>query len=440
MLDLKSGKNSRNLKEINLLKDYPYFYAKIYKPVEKSTAEFFQKEFELKFMGLSSGDNILMYGDEYFVSRIIINKQSEIEVRLSSDVAEGFLNSAIGAGENKYDLGGMTDIEAKLLKAYARYLYKSIEENISLTEINKKKIKNVFNYNLTFYVHINAEHIGKIILTIPGCLLPERELIVHKDNYTISDFQKAEVYSDIRAGKTKITLEEIKSLENGDIVVLDESDINKMSVLADGKAYTFKINPNPSLIISIDNIKGDEMMEEETDAKSPNMWDSILVDITAEFNNVKLTLGELKQISEGLVIDIGSVYENKIRLRVENQVVATGELVILNDRYGVRINEVTKAKSRTSVQKPQTALENPAKPPTAPASKPVSSQTVQVPKPAGAKPAPKTGIAPKPSAMAKTVPPKKTVPAPEKPAVKQGQTQGDENFDYSDFEIEDESI
>ena len=137
-------------------------------------------------------------------------------------------------------------------------------------------------------------------------------------------------------------------------------------------------------------------MEEDTTVKSSNMWDSILVDIVAEFDNVKLTLGELKQISEGLVIDVGSVYDNKIKLRVENQVVATGELVILNDRYGVRIDSVKKAKE----------------------------------------PAPKAAVSSEktPAPAAK----KAAKPADEK--AKKKPENADENFDYSDFEIEDESI
>ena len=109
-----------------------------------------------------------------------------------------------------------------------------------------------------------------------------------------------------------------------------------------------------------------------------------------------MTLGELKQISEGLVIDVGSVYENKIKLRVENQIVATGELVILNDRYGVRIEEVKKSKE------------------------------IKSSKQADAAPQAKKAAAAQPQAKKEKQP--------------DSAKQGDENFDYSDFEIEDESI
>jgi len=111
--------------------------------------------------------------------------------------------------------------------------------------------------------------------------------------------------------------------------------------------------PNPAIMIDYDNFddngnnpKGDNTM---TSPDIYNMWDTIQVDIGAEFEKVKLTLGELKQISEGLVVDIGSVYDNRIDLKVEDKIVASGELIIINDRYGVKINQIfTEEKNQAS--------------------------------------------------------------------------------------------
>ena len=64
-------------------------------------------------------------------------------------------------------------------------------------------------------------------------------------------------------------------------------------------------------------------------------------EIAAEFDKVKLTLGELKSIEEGLIVDLCSVYDNKISLKVGGKTVALGELVIINDRFGVRIENVS---------------------------------------------------------------------------------------------------
>ena len=76
------------------------------------------------------------------------------------------------------------------------------------------------------------------------------------------------------------------------------------------------------------------------DNANTNLWDSIQVDMSAEFEKVKLTLGELKSIEEGLIVDLCSVYDNKISLKVGGKLVAAGELVIINDRFGVRIENV----------------------------------------------------------------------------------------------------
>ena len=96
------------------------------------------------------------------------------------------------------------------------------------------------------------------------------------------------------------------------------------------------INPNLGLVMPVDNDGGNEEMAGE----NTNLWDSIEVEMDAQFDTVKITLGELKSIEKGLVVDLTSIYDNKVTLSVENKPIARGELVIVNDRYGVKIDEV----------------------------------------------------------------------------------------------------
>ena len=62
--------------------------------------------------------------------------------------------------------------------------------------------------------------------------------------------------------------------------------------------------------------------------------------MSAEFDAVKITLGELKNIENGLVVDLTSLYDNNVTLKVEGNPIASGNLVIVNDRYGVKINQI----------------------------------------------------------------------------------------------------
>ena len=374
-------------KKNGLFKDFPWFHDNFYWKLQKAISDFLQKDYETRFMGISDDENILFYGDEYFVNKIPATKNSTIQIKISAPIVSSFLDSALGETEKKFKLQNLTDIEAKLIKSMTLNIYREIEDYLNEEEPSKRAIINSKHMHFTYFLQENGKHLGKVIVSIPDYMLPNPEEEIKKENFSIGNFKSTNVDLNISVGSSRIALNDIKHIEDGDIIVLENSDINKMSILLPERAISFGVNPNPSLIISIDNNGGNEM-EEETSVKPQNMWDSILVDIVAEFDNVKLTLGELKQISEGLVIDVGSVYDHKIKLKVENQTVAVGELVILNDRYGVRVESVKKNKQNAQAPQPQRAPQQ---------------------------------AAPK---------------APQANA----QPQGDENFDYSDFEIEDESI
>lgn len=134
-----------------------------------------------------------------------------------------------------------------------------------------------------------------------------------------------------------------------------------------------------------------------------NLWDSIEVEMQAQFDTVKITLGELKNIEQGLVVDLTSIYDNKVTLSVEDKPIARGSLVIVNDRYGVKIDEVI-AGGKTEAQ--------PA----------AEEQTEEHPEDVSAN---------------------EETTAEEQPAEEENSENpsGDEDeFDYSDFELEDEDI
>jgi flagellar motor switch/type III secretory pathway protein FliN len=393
-------KNKSSLKD-NLIYDYPWFYNNFFNEVKEAAKVFFEKEFTFRFLGLTNSENILFYGDEYFVNKIAITPNTDFKIKLSENVVGILLDSSLGKSEEKFDLQYLSDIEAGLINSFTIFLYERLEKTFNKEDATKKAIQNSAEYSFTFYIQDEGKHVGKIIISIPEYIVPPIVLEKPKERFSIDDFAQSDAPVGVCVGTSKITLNDIKALEEGDVIVLENSDINQMAVIWEDRNVSFRINPNPSLIISVNN-NGDNEMAEETNTNPQNMWDSILVDIVAEFDNVKLTLGELKQISEGLVIDVGSIYDNKIKLRVENQVVATGELVIINDRYGVRIDEVTKESETQTPVKEEKAPEQ------------------------------KTKTQEKPTATKKPA----TKAKEEKPAAKEG----DENFDYSDFEIEDESI
>lgn len=397
-----------------LFLEYPWFYDNIFARIKNTINEFFQKEYDIRFMGVSyDEENVLFFGDEYFVNKISINKTASAIIRISSYLISSLLDNSLGLSNYKFSINELTDVEAMLIKSFTLFLYNKLDGLFIKQEQNKKILKNSKIYNFTFYVKLKEKHLGKIIISTPDYTLNDNiEFDYREDCFDISSFEDISAPVVIKAGATRISLNDIKNIENGDIIMLEDSNVNKMALLWEGNLLDFSITPNPALIISVDNT-GENDVSDNLDKE--NMWDTILVDVSAEFDNFKLTLGELKQISEGLVIDIGSVYNSKVKLRVAKQVVASGELVILNDRYGVRIDNV-KNNNDSNVEYEEIDDIDEDEDETRKA----------VPPPKQADTQQQGGKNVNPNA---------------KPVVNNGEAQnGDENFNYSDFEIEDESI
>jgi flagellar motor switch/type III secretory pathway protein FliN len=188
-------------------------------------------------------------------------------------------------------------------------------------------------------------------------------------------FNDSLVEVDIAVGKTFATLDEIKALEMDDIVLLDDSNIHIM-YLNSLRGAAINVNPSSQLVISMENENenwGDDEMTEQH-SRNKSIWDSLEVEVEASFEKIKMKLGSLREITEGLVIDVASVANNKVFLDVEGRRIAAGELVIVGDKYGVKVtellNEEKQAESQTS-QKPaagqsatSTAQSNPMPAPT----------------------------------------------------------------------------
>ena len=345
-----------------LNKTFEWFRSSFVPKINETINEFWGENVSCRLIAAFDDENNLFKGEEFFVTKIFPpstkkkNDSSTILVKLSKEAAKMFVENILGQNtKHRFQFEEMTELEVKILKefnsAVGRNLF-SICLNEGLQD-HTNKIK----YNLMFYIKNSKNETGKLCITMPASMIEPIEVTIHEFLFDLNKFFGSTTIVDILVGKSKTSLKDLKYLEKGDIVVLDNSKLNKMTLKINGEIKNIKVNPDPALIVKTENNEDNIMSTDIT----KDMWDTIQVEIGAEFEKVKITLGELKQISEGLVVDIGSVYENKIHLKVENKSIATGELVIINDRYGIRIDELhqneeeptPQAKSHRSEEEPE---------------------------------------------------------------------------------------
>lgn len=391
--------NSIDYKE--LYAQYNWF-SNAYPPVvQASSDEFFLPGLKFILIGISKNINTLMDKDAYFVTKIRIDKLHDMFFRTSEKAIGIILDRALGKPNSRFNLNKLTDLEAKIITAFNDYMFNATSQFLTQAPPSLKRT-NFDVVHLTFLVKdVDTNAVAKFIITLPDELLAPEVVTSQSDKFDYGDFSSSVIDVAVKVGSTKFKLIDIKNIDVDDIVVFDNSDTKHMVLKFKDYETDININPNLGLVMPVDNDGGNEEMAGE----NTNLWDSIEVEMDAQFDTVKITLGELKSIEKGLVVDLTSIYDNKVTLSVENKPIARGELVIVNDRYGVKIDEVI------------------AKTPKAENAAPEVAQNELVPEGQGA-----------------DFDDSNMEFQEETPAAPAQNTDEEDEFDYSDFELEDEDI
>ena len=395
-----------------LLREYSWYKDTFSSLIQGASDDFFTKNFRIEFIGLSKNINCLLNNESCFVTKIKINEEYDMFFRLTEKAINIILDKVLGKAKNKFNINKISELEAKIITAFNGYMYDAIKPKINQPDPKLLKRNNFDMINMTFIlrnIEPESKEAGKIIVTLPLALLSPEQIESAGETFKNTDFPQSEIFVKVIMGKTKFSLYDIKNLEQDDVVVFENSDIQKMKLSIQGELLDIHLNPNMDLLIPEDSDNTTGGNSSMSDAH--NIWDSIEVDMDAEFDAVKISLKELKNIEEGLVVDLTSLYDNNVTLKVEGKPIASGTLVIVNDRYGVKINKVIAASSGSTNDSSQQAAPE------------QGNNQEQYP-------APEDNSTPENTQSEDT-------------SGAEGQNNGDENdedFDYSDFELEDENL
>lgn len=335
--------NSTDYKE--LYAQYNWFADNYPAVVQQSSDEFFLEGLQFILIGISKNINTLMDKEAYFVTKVMIDKLHDMFFRTSEKAVGIILDRALGKPNSRFNLNRLTDLEAKIITSFNDYMFNSLAKFLSPARPELKR-SNFDVVHLTFLIKdTNTNQVAKFIITLPDELLNPDVVTSQEDKFDYADFATSIIDVAIKVGTTRFKLIDVKNIDIDDIVVFDNSNTNHMVLKFRDYEKEINLNPNLGLVIPVDNDGGNEEMADNT-----NLWDSIEVEMSAQFDTVKITLGELKNIEEGLVVDLTSIYDNKVTLSVEDKPIARGELVIVNDRYGVKIDEVIAKAPKSEVQ------------------------------------------------------------------------------------------
>ena len=81
----------------------------------------------------------------------------------------------------------------------------------------------------------------------------------------------------------------------------------------------------------------------ESDTGSAINMDFILdipIEVTVELGRSKMLVNELLQLGQGSVIELSKLAGETLEILANQKLIARGEVVVVNDKYGVRLTEV----------------------------------------------------------------------------------------------------
>lgn len=322
-----------------LCKEYSWYKNTFSSAIQEASDGFFYEKFRLDFVGLSKNINCMINDESCFVTKVKIDEDYDIFFRLTEQTVDIILEKVLGKNKNKFNINKITEIESKIMTAFNCYMYNSLRTRVNPPAVKELKRTNFDMVNLTFIlkdIDDDIKKAGKVVVTVPMVLVNPEQVEPATDKFTDMDFATSRIPVNIIVGKTRYPLYEIKNLDVGDVVVFEDSILEQLKFILCGEELIINLNPNMGILMpQQENTGGDSMA-----GANKNLWDSIEVDLVAQFEAIKISLGDLKKIEEGMVMDMASLYDNKISLTVEGTTVATGDLVIVNDRYGVKINNV----------------------------------------------------------------------------------------------------
>ena len=137
----------------------------------------------------------------------------------------------------------------------------------------------------------------------------------------------------LQIGHTSLSLNDAKSLENGDIIFFDSNhlaDNQGILIIANSPLWRCDFIDNQITITAAETEKF--MSSETTDIQS------LPISISFEIGEQTVTVSELSQLQENFVFELANSSSKSVKLKSNGQVLATGELVKINEHLGVRIN------------------------------------------------------------------------------------------------------
>lgn len=85
----------------------------------------------------------------------------------------------------------------------------------------------------------------------------------------------------------------------------------------------------------------DDARASKTDFSKLKMILDVPLKVSVELGRTKMMINDLLQLGQGSVIELDKIAGEPMEILINNKLVALGEVVVVNEKFGVRLTDVT---------------------------------------------------------------------------------------------------
>jgi len=86
--------------------------------------------------------------------------------------------------------------------------------------------------------------------------------------------------------------------------------------------------------------EGSEDLGEQDESKSLDMILDIPLTVTVELGRSKMLINDLLQLGQGSVVELTKMVGEPLEVLVNQKLVARGEVVVVNEKFGIRLTDI----------------------------------------------------------------------------------------------------
>ena len=151
--------------------------------------------------------------------------------------------------------------------------------------------------------------------------------------------QKAEEQEAVAAAPTASEDAEKQNSENSQVNGIDDSGMEALAAQTEAEAIAGEESDGQG-DAEMPELPDFSNMLSEAAASSVEMLNDVELNVKIELGRTELTVEEVLHLSEGSVVELEKLAGDPVDVLVNEQLVARGEILVVNDKFCVRLNEI----------------------------------------------------------------------------------------------------